>query len=182
LWISLVLLLAAPASALVIEPGQVLEAPFTLTGPTGSADTLTFRLVSVSAVDVSTMTVQLYDGATLLGTVTSVPVAGVAGFVDAGSLWTTNAVGTDLSSVRDGSIAGTIRVIPDFLNAGASLTADVSTITSFAVGFGTDAATIVPLSDVLSVGVASVVPEPGSAALLGAALTLWVRRRRPAKA
>lgn len=168
---------AAPAAALSIGPGQGIEAPFSLTAPAPAADTLTFNLVSVSAVGVSTMTVELYDGATLLASVSGVPVTGVAGFVDAGSLWTTNAVSADLSSVRDGTIAGRIRVLPDFGGAG-SLDAQVSPVTSFAVGHGTDVASIAPIAGVLSVGEEFAVAEPAAALLLAAAAGLRLRRRR----
>ena len=105
---------AAPAAALTIGPGQGIEAPFSLTAPATGANTLTFNLVSVSAVGVTTMTVELYDGATLLGSVSGVSVNGIAAFVDVGSLWTTNAVSTDLASVRAGTIVGRIVVLPDF--------------------------------------------------------------------
>ncbi len=165
-----VLLAAAPAGALTVDPGEVLLAPFSLTGPAAGADTLTFRLVNPIALGVSSMTVELYDGATLLGSVTGVPVNDIAAFVDVGSLWTTNAVATNLASVRAGTINGLVRVLPDFTGAGA-LTAEVSTFTSFTVGHGSDTASITPIAGVLSVGLASVVlPEPGALALLATAL------------
>jgi hypothetical protein len=170
------LVAAQPASALTVDPGEVLLAPFSLTAPATGANTLTFRLVSVVSIGVTDLTVELYDGASLLGSVSGVPVNGIAAFVDAGSLWTENAGSTDLSSVRDGSIAGLVRVIPNFSGAGA-LTADVSSVTSFAVGVGTDDASITPISDVLSIGTASVVPEPGTLALLATALAAGCRVR-----
>ena len=172
------LVAATPSPALTANPGQGIEAPFSLTGPASGADTLTFRLVNVTAVGVSTMRVELYDGATLLAAVSGVPVNGIAAFVDAGSLWTTNAASTDLASVRAGTIDGRVRVLPDFGGAGA-LTADVSAITSFAVGNGTDVATITPIEGVLSIGDPHLLlPEPGVAVLLGAAAMLYVAQRR----
>lgn len=172
------LALPLPAAALTLNPGQVLEAPFSLLGPAAGADTLTFRLVNVSAVDVTTMTVELYDGATLLGSVSNVPVNGIAAFTDTGSLWTENKVSADLASVRAGTIVGRVRVLPDFGPA-STLTADVSPITSFAVGHGSNAATITPIADTLVVGTPQLVPEPGAAALLVVAAALCgVRRRR----
>jgi hypothetical protein len=168
---------AAPSPALTVDPGQGIEAPFSLTGPASGADTLTFRLVNVAAVGVSTMRVELYDGATLLAAVSGVPVNGIAGFVDAGSQWTTNAASADLASLRAGTIDGRVRVLPDFSGAG-SLTAEVSAITSFAVGSGTDVATLTPIAGVLSIGAPHLVPEPAAAALLSAALVLRVARRR----
>jgi hypothetical protein len=167
---------ATPAAALTIGPGAGIEAPFSLTAPAAGADTLTFNLVNVSAVGVSTMTVELYDGATLLGSVSGVPVNGVAGFVDAGSLWTTNAVSVDLSSVRAGTIVGRVLVLPDF-DAGDVLDAQVSSVTSFAVGHGTDDASITPIAGVLSVGDEFAVPEPAAAALLACAAALGMLRR-----
>jgi hypothetical protein len=167
---------AAPASALSIAPGQVLEVPFSLTAPAAGADTLTFRLAGVVALGVSTMTVELYDGAALLAAVSSVPVAAIAGFVDAGSDWETNHAAADLASVRDGTIDGRIRVLPDFTGAGA-LTADVSAFTSLLVGNGIAAAELVPIAGVLGVGTPSVVPEPA----LGALLALLLARLSPAR-
>jgi hypothetical protein len=169
--------LAAPASALGIGPGQGIAAPFSLTRPASGANTLTFNLVSVAAVGVTTMTVELYDGASLLASVSGVPIAGVAAFVDAGSLWATNAVAADLSSLRDGTIDGLILVLPDFTGAGA-LNAQVSPATSFAVGSGTAPATIVAIAGVLSVGEEFAVPEPSAALLLAGAAVLHARRRR----
>jgi hypothetical protein len=168
---------ATPGVALTANPGDVLEVPFSLTGPAAGANTLTFHLVNVTAVGVSTMTVELYDGATLLASLSSVAVNGIVGFVDAGSLWTTNAVSTDLASVRAGTIDGRVRVLPDFSGAGA-FSADVSSITSFAVGIGTDVATITPIAGVLLVGTPRLVPEPEAAALLTAAAALCGFRRR----
>jgi hypothetical protein len=170
---------AAPAAALTIGPGQGIEAPFSLTAPATGANTLTFNLVSVSGVGVTTMTVELYDGATLLGSVSGVSVNGVAAFVDVGSLWTTNAVSTDLASVRAGTIVGRIVVLPDFGAAGA-LSAQVSNVTSFAVGNGTDDETILPIAGVLSVGEEFAVPEPnGALLLLAGAVALRALRQRP---
>jgi hypothetical protein len=173
------MLAAGPAAALVIQPGEQLEAPFSLSGPASGANTLTFRLTGVSAVDVSTMTVQLFDGATLLASVGSVPVSGIAAFTDTGSLWTTNAVSADLASVRAGTIVGKIVVLPDFLSSSATLTAGVSLIEniSLTVGNGTGDSTIVPISGVLLVGDA--VPEPGPAALLFAMLGMAALSARP---
>ena len=169
---------AAPAAALTIGPGQGIEAPFSLSAPAAGANTLTFNLVNVTAVAVSTMTVELYDGAALLGSVSGVPVSGgIAAFKDAGSQWTTNAVVVDLASVRAGTIAGRIRVLPDFAGAGA-LTAEVSAFTSFAVGTSAQDTEITPIAGVLSVGQAFVVPEPGAVLLLAAAASLHVLRRR----
>ncbi len=168
------LAVATPSVALTANPGEMLEVPFSLTGPATGANTLTFRLVNVTAG--STMTVELYDGATLLASVGGVPVNGIAGFVDAGSLWTTNAASANLASVRAGTIDGRVRVLPD--GAGA-LTADVSSITSFAVGNGTDVASITPIDGVLQIGTPRLVPEPGAAALLSAVAALcgFLRRR-----
>jgi MYXO-CTERM domain-containing protein len=175
----LVLLLAsaAPASAFTIEPGEALEVPFTLTGPAAGADTLTFNLVSVVAIGVTTLTVELYDGTTLLATASGVPIAGIAGFADVASGWTTNRADADLASVRDGTIAGRIRVLPNFAGAGV-LEADVSAFTSLLVGNGTAPAQLVPIADVVSVGEPSVVPAPEPAlGLLLAAAALRLRRR-----
>ena len=172
------LLAAAPSRALTVAPGEVLLAPFSMTGTAANTDTLTFRLVSVVALGVSTMTVELYDGATLLGTVSGVGVNGIAAFTDTGSLWTTTAVSADLSSVRAGTINGLVRVLPDFGGAGA-LTASVSTVTSFTVGHGTDDSSITPIAGVLSVGTATVVlPEPAALVLLGAALLVGFATQR----
>lgn len=168
---------ATPGLALTANPGQAFEAPFSMTGPATGADTLTFRLVNVTAVGVATMTVELYDGATLLGSVGGVPVNGIAAFVDAGSLWTENAASADLASLRAGTFDGRIRVLPDF-NGPGSLTGDVSQVTSFVVGHGSDDATITALSGVLSVGTLRVVvPEPHTLALLAATAALCLRRR-----
>src|SRR5262245_51709218 len=150
---------AKPVSALTCQPGQALEIPFSMTGTAAGADTLTFRLVNVTATGVSTMTVELWDGALLVAAVSNVPTSGIAGFVDAGSLWTTNAVSAVLDSVRAGTIAGRIRVLPNFDDASSLLTADVSPITSFAVGHGADASTITPIDGVLAIGTARTVPE-----------------------
>ena len=169
---------AAPAAALTIGPGEAIEAPFSLTAPATGANTLTFNLVSVVAVGVTTMTVELYDGATLLGSVSGVPVSGgVAAFKDGASQWETNAVVADLASVRAGTIAGRILVLPDFGAAGV-LTAQVSEFTSFAVGTSVQDTEITPLSGVLSVGEEFVVPEPGTALLLAAAASLHMLLRR----
>jgi hypothetical protein len=168
---------AAPAAALTIGPGQAIEAPFSLTAPATGADTLTFNLVSVSAIGVTTMTVELYDGSTLLASVSGVSVNGIAAFADAGSQWLTNAVSTDLASVRAGTIAGRILVLPDFGLSGA-LNAQVSEFTSFAVGNSAEDSEITPLAGVLSVGEEFVVPEPAAALLLAAAATLHTLRRR----
>ena len=168
---------ATPSLALTANPGQAFEAPFSLTGPAAGANTLTFRLVNVAAVGVSTMTVELYDGAMLLASVSGVTVNGIAAFVDAGSLWTMNAVSANLASVRAGTIDGRVRVLPDFVGAGA-LTADVSAVTSFAVGDGTDVSTITPIAGVLSVGAPHLVPEPGAVALLGVVAALCAPRLR----
>ena len=167
---------ATPSLALTANPGQALEAPFSLTGPAAGANTLTFRLVNVVAVGVSTMTVELYDGATLLASVSGVPVNGIAAFVDAGSLWTTNAVSANLASIRAGTIDGRIRLLPDFSGPG-TLTGDVSLVTSFAVGHGTDDATITPFAGVMNVGTIRLVPEAHTVALLAAAAALCIRRR-----
>jgi hypothetical protein len=169
---------ATPSAALTVSPGQAFETPFSLSGPATGANTLTFHLVNVVAPGISTMTVQLYDGVTLLASVSGVPVNGIAGFVDAGSLWTTNAASADLASVRAGTIDGRLRVLPDF-GAATTFTAEVSTITSFAVGNGTDASTITPLAGLLLVGTPHLVPEPAGAALLSvAAAVCMIRRRR----
>jgi hypothetical protein len=175
--LGLVLLLAAsPAAALTIGPGQAIEVPFSLTAPAAGADTLTFNLVGVAAVGVTTMTVELYDGDALLAAASGVPVAGIAGFADAGSDWMANRADADLAPVRDGTIAGRILVLPDFAGAG-SLTADVSAFTSLLVGNGTGEATLLPIDDVVSLGVASVVPVPEPAlGLLLAAAALRARR------
>jgi hypothetical protein len=167
----------APVAALTIGPGEGIEVPFSLTAPAAGADTLTFNLVGVAAVGVATMTVELYDGATLLATVGGVPIAGIAGFVDAGSDWTTNEAPADLTTLRDGTIDGRIRVLPDFAGGG-SLTADVSPITSLLVGSGTGAAELLPIAGVLSVGEASTVPEPAFGLLLVAAASRFRRRLR----
>jgi hypothetical protein len=168
--------LAAPAaSALSLAPGQRLEVPFSLTGAVAGADTLTFHLVNAVGVGVSTMTVELYDGATLLGSATGVPLTGVAGFVEVGSLWTLNAAVAVLSSVRDGTIDGLVRVLPDWGPSGA-LSAEVSAITSFAVGRASGEAAIVASGGV-SLGTPSVVPEPRAALLCAALLALAARRR-----
>jgi hypothetical protein len=177
-WVLASLFLAAPASALTAHPGQTLEVPFTVSAA-NDANTLTFRLVNVSAVDCDTMTVELYDGTTLLASVSGVPVNGIAGFKDAGSLWTENAVEVVLASIRSGTIVGRIRLVPDFLHSGSELTADVSPITSLAIGNGTDDATIVPIDGAMLVGSARIVPEPRSLAMLGvAAWWLFQRRKR----
>jgi len=170
---------AAPGFALSIGPGQRIEAPFSLTAPATGANTLTFNLVSVAALGVTTMTVELYDGATLLGSVSHVPVNGSVGFVDtgAGSQWNTNAVEADLSSVRAGTIAGRIVVRPDF-GAASAFSAEVSPFTSFAVGDGTGSNSILPIAGVLNVGEEFVVPEPAAAALLLAGAAVWLLRRR----
>jgi len=173
--------LPSPCPALTIAPGGALELPFSLTAPAPGADTVTFRLVNVVANGVSTLTVRLYDGATLLGSVSGVPVTGIAAFVDAGSLWTTNAVSADLSAVRAGTIAGRLVVTPDFSGAG-SLDADVSAVTSLALGHGSDVATLVPASGVLSIGAPHLVPEAGALALLApAALLCAFRLDRPTR-
>ena len=171
------LAVAAPSAALTVNPGQAFEAPFSLSGPATGANTLTFHLVNVAAIGVSTMTVELYDGATLLASVSGVPVNGIAAFVDAGSLWTENAASADLASVRAGTIDGRVRVLPDFGGA-STLAAEVSAVTSFAVGNGTDASTITPLPGLLLVGTPHLVPEPEAAALLSAAAVVCMLRRR----
>lgn len=168
---------AAPAAALTIGPGQGIAAPFSLTAPATGANTLTFNLVSVSALGVTTMTVELYDGAALLASLSGVPVSGIAAFVDVGSAWTTNAVATDLASVRAGTIVGRILVLPDFGSASA-LTAQVSEFTSFAVGSSALDSQITPIAGVLGVGEEFAVPEPGAALLLAGAATLHMLRRR----
>jgi hypothetical protein len=169
---------AAPAAALTIGPGQGIAAPFSLTAPAIGANTFTFNLVSVVALGVTTMTVELYDDQTLLASVSGVPVNGIAAFVDAGSQWTTNAVSTDLASVRAGTIAGRILVLPDFGTAGA-LTALVSDFTSFAVGTSAQDSQITAIAGVLSVGEEFAVPEPKLALLFaGAALLHALRRPR----
>jgi hypothetical protein len=166
---------AGPGWALSLVPGEALEAPFSVTA--NVADTLTFNLVSVDAVGVSTMTVELYDGATLLGSVSGVSVTGVAAFVDAGSLWTSsNQASADLSTLRDGSTTGRIVVLPDFAPATA-LDASVSEFTSFQVGHGTGLNSLDPIAGVLTVGEGFVVPEPGAAWLLAGAAALRMRRR-----
>jgi len=176
--LGLAIFAAAPAAALTIGPGQGIEAPFSLTAPATGANTLTFNLVSVVAVGVSTMTVELYDGATLLGSVGGVPVSGgIAAFTDVGSQWITNAVSTDLTSVRAGTIVGRILVLPDFGASGA-LTAQVSEFTSFAVGSSATDTQITPLAGVLSVAEEFPVPEPSAAFLLAGAAALHTLRRR----
>ena len=168
---------AAPAAALTIGPGQGIEAPFSLSAPATGANTLTFNLVSVAAVGVTTMTVQLFDGAVLLGSVSGVPVNDIAAFTDGASQWTANAAAVDLASVRDGTIVGRIVVLPDFGGAGA-LTAEVSPFTSFAVGTSAQNREITPIAGVLNVGEEFAVPEPGVALLLAAAAALHTFRRR----
>lgn|SRR4030095_15651390 len=171
------LAMATPSAALTVSPGQTFEAPFSLSGPATGANTLTFHLVNVAAVGITTMTVALYDGATLLASVSGVPVNGIAAFVDAGSLWTTNAASANLASVRAGTIDGRMRVLPDF-GAATVFTAEVSPITSFAVGNGTGVSTITPLPGLLLVGTPRLVPEPSGAALLSAAAVACAIRRR----
>lgn len=164
---------AGPASALSIGPGQGIEVPFSLSAPAVGADTLTFNLVGVVALGLSTMTVELYDGATLLAAVNAVPISGIAGFVDVGSAWETNHTAADLTSVRDGTIDGRIRVLPDFPGAGA-LTAEVSPFTSLLVGNGTDVREIMPISGVAALGEPFIVPEPALGVLLVAALSRFL--------
>ena len=169
------LALASPGWALTILPGQALEAPFSVSA--NAADTLTFNLVSVAPAGVSTMTVELYDGAVLLASLSGVDVNGVAAFVDTGSVWTsTHAVGADLSSLRDGSATGRILVLPDFGPATA-LTASVSEFTSFRVGHGSGPSSLVEIAGVLTVGEEFLVPEPAAAWLLAAAALRTLRRR-----
>jgi hypothetical protein len=168
---------ATPAAALTIEMGEALEVPFTLTAPATGADTLTFNLVDVVAVGVTSLTVELYDGGALLGAVSGVPVTGIAGFADLASAWLANRADADLTSVRDGTIEGLIRVLPEFAGAGA-LEADVSAFTSLLVGNGTAPAQLLPIEDVVSVGEPAVVPVPEPAlGLLFAAAALGLRRR-----
>jgi hypothetical protein len=168
---------ATPAAALTIVTGQALEVPFTLTAPATGADTLTFNLVNVVAVGDVTLTVELYDGGTLLGAVSGVPVLGIAGFADGASAWMTNRADADLTSLRDGTIEGLIRVLPQFVGAG-SLDADVSAFTSLLVGNGTGPAELLPVEDVVSVGEPAVVPVPEPAlGLLFAVAALGLRRR-----
>jgi hypothetical protein len=168
---------AAPAQALTLGAGQGIEVPFSLTAPATGADTLTFNLVGVVALGVSTMTLELYDGTTLLAAVSSVPVSGIAGFAEPGSLWETNHAAADLASVRDGTIDGRIRVLPEFPGAGA-LTADVSAFTSLLVGTATDVARLEPIAGVVALGDPFVVPEPALGVLLASALLRLSRRRR----
>jgi len=181
-WLALAaLLFVGPrAQAHTVGPGQSLLVPFTLSGAgLSAADTLAFLLTNVNAGDATGLTVELYDGATLatatlIGSNVGVSVSEVAAFVHSGSVFAGgNIVPADLSSVRNGTIAGLIRVVPSF-SGSDPLTADVSPFTSLIVGIATSPSQIDPTGISVALGTVSVVPEPSVAVLFGVSSALLV--------
>lgn len=127
MWTHIVIVLSLAggvgAHADTISPGEMIQFSFTLSGvPTcsdGPCDTLLMTPFGGSSIFVGSpiLNVQLFNGSTLLGSFTGVPV--VASFVSASSLYTfDNPTVIDFSSILDGSIQG----IVDYQLTGASIT------------------------------------------------------------
>ncbi len=172
--------LAAAASAIPLVPGQSVEIDFSLAGPgvvtiggmpptVLDADAVTIFLSVQDAVGLTGYSVELFDGATSLGSDTT-PVRSIWGFVD-GSLWNLGAIAADLSSVVDGSIDGRLVMTPLFdATPGAGL--DVLAATPN-VGYANAANSLLPIDQIPVVGPVRVVPEPDLLGLLGLA-GLWL--------
>lgn len=185
---------AGSARSATLLPGEVLEVAFDFTSPavfvnpssppaSVPPDVLTFRVVAGTVVGLSGVTVELFDGATGLGSDSDGLAPGIWGFAAASSAWSAslNRVVVDLSSVVDGSIAGLVRLTPHFQAvAGAHLE-----ITFVEVLSGVATTTVggllraSPDPRILSQSVV-LVPEPAPTLLLLAALAaLGARARRP---
>lgn len=176
---SVLCLLPLPAAALSILPGQSYEVPFSLSGPAPTADVLTFNLgPGTTAVGFTGFVVSLYDGNTLLGSLSSAVTdpKTLTAFVSSGSLWTTNAVTTDLSSIQDGSINGLIVLTPTFDGSpGAVLDVAFFPATGLVVGQANGSDSLVPLSSgSVIIGTPFALPEPGALPLLAIAALLGI--------
>lgn len=179
---------ALPARALTVLPGQAFEVDFSLSSAPQSAlgdvDVLVFQLgAGTVASGVTGYQVELYDGATLLGTHATAGLA-LWSFVSAASPWTVNPLVVELSSVIDGSIAGRLRVIPSFDPVATSPSLEVVFFPPPGTGLdtGTSLSDGVTLADALPAPTVhatrvAAVPEPGLLGLL-AATGLALRRCR----
>jgi hypothetical protein len=150
----------------------------------GGVDTLTLTLASASSSSgLSSISVSLFDGQTLLGQVTTNASARIFGFPDAGSVWTLNRAipNVDLTSVRGGAIDGHLLVTPVFTGGAQNPFFDVllPAFPPIQSGHATQAAGILAASPDPVLGTPQVVPEPGAAALLGLGLLALARVGRP---
>ena len=170
------------AHAATILEGEIVQFSFTLSGPPtcpdGTCDTLIMTPFGASSIFQGSpiMHVELFNGNTLLGTFTGVPV--VAAFDSSTSLYTFDSPPTiDFSSILNGAIQGIVL----YQLTGGSITN--TTLDPASAGFGLGHATdssgfnkLVPVT----VTSETVVPEPSVSAfvLAGlAAMACWAGRR-----
>jgi hypothetical protein len=186
----LLLTASAPARALTLAPGQALEIDFSFAAPpvftvspsvTLPPDVLTFRIVlGPATTGASGLDVELFDGATSLGSVSSGLATLIFGFADPASNWPIGLNRTDasLASVVDGTIQGRLRLVPTFGAGGGALEitlAEILTGATDAFG-GLLVASPSPLASA-----PRVLPEPAAALLLLLAALPVGRRPRAAR-
>jgi hypothetical protein len=187
LGLALMTALCAPAAAttFLLDPGDALLVNFSVdAGATSQAnneapDTLTFRFISFTAPGGTQMDVALLDGSTALAQLNGLALDANLAFTDqAGSAWTGVPTTTaDYTSILDGTIDGGLLFSPDHTSGQVAL--EVSDFTSFAIGYTVSTTSLDPLaaSD-FAFTPAGVVPEPGLALLLAAALGARTLARR----
>jgi hypothetical protein len=173
-----------PAGALSLLPGETLVLPFSFSEPpvaiTGDVDVVVFDVTLGPSSGLQGFTVELRDGATLLGSQTT-GVQQLWAFTSPGSSFTLNAAPADLDPVRDATIDGSIRLTPHFDALAVAPGAQLSFPTLSVGRGGSSSSSLVDAEPAPTVGLARVeVAEPASGALvvLSWGLGAWAARRR----
>lgn len=161
------------AAAIPLAPGETLVLPFVFSSPPdapgGEVDAVVFDIGFSGASGLVGFTVELRDGAALLGAQTT-GVQTLWAFTTPGSGFTLNAVSADLDPLRDGTIDGNIRLTAHFDPGAIAPGLDV-TFTTLSVGRGgASSSSLVDAEPAPTLLAAFVeVPEPALGALLALA-------------
>lgn len=169
--------MAAGAGATTIGPGNALQATFT-TVPNTADMILFFDNTPYASTGTPVITVQLFDGAGLLGTYTGDAFSGFISsvFTSPTSLFTTfSPTQVDFTSINNGSIQGRLLMTV----TGGTITFNVSDLV-LSDGLGISSTGYSPRPDVqnISFAVVSDVPEPTSVMLMAPMLLVGVYMAR----